>query len=183
MINILPLEEKQKLLVEKKKKLTIIFGIVFSVGLICLILILLSIKFYILAETDYQKNILMQEQEEYQTADFINLNNAIKRYNLILTQLDSFYKNEIYFNQALEIITNIKRPDGLYLKNFSLDRDVNGIIKTNISGISDTRDNLLIFKKNIIEDKNIKNPSFSNESWISPKDVKFSLTFEIRSTN
>jgi len=183
MINLLPSEEKQKLLLEKKKKLIIIFGIVFLVGLICLILILLSIKFYILADTDYQKSILAQEQKSYQTTDFVNLNNTVKKYNIILAQLDSFYKKEIYFNQALDVITSVKTPKGLYLKNFSLNRNANGTIQASVSGVSDTRENLLIFKKNIEEGSegypNIKNPSFSNESWISPKNVKFSVTFEI----
>ncbi|MCX6723258.1 MAG: hypothetical protein NT094_04335 [Candidatus Staskawiczbacteria bacterium] len=179
MINLLPLEEKQEILLERKKKLSIIFGIIILVFLICLTLILLSIKFYILAETDYQKNILKQIEKEYQTPDFINSNNTIKKYNGILTQLDSFYKKEIYFNQALDITTKIKSPENLYLTSFSLNRDKNGIIQVSVSGVSYTRDNLLIFKKSIEDDKEIKNPHFSTESWISPKDVKFSLTFEI----
>lgn len=179
MINLLPLEEKQKLLLFKKEKLAAIWGIVVLVFLICLTLVLLSIKFYILSETDYQKNILAQNEQQNQIPDFANLNGIIQKYNATLAQLDSFYKKEIYFNQALKIITDVPSPEGLYLTNFSLDRDEKGIVKASVSGVSDTRDNLLIFQKNIEQDQEIKNPYFSPESWINPKNVNFSLTFEI----
>jgi len=179
MINLLPLEEKQKLLFKKKERMTIILGIVVLVFLICLTLILLSIKFYILAQTDYQRSALQQTKREYQTPDFANLNSIIKKYNITLAQLDDFYKKEVYFSQTLKIITDVPEPKGLYLSNFFLSRDKNGLVKVGVSGVSDTRDNLLIFQKNIEGDSKIKNSYFSPESWISPKNVNFSLTFEI----
>lgn len=179
MINLLPLKERQNLFFKRREKLAAILGIAVIVFLVCLALILLSIKFYILAETDSQKNILMQTEQKNKTAEFINLNSIIQKYNGILAPLDLFYKKEIYFNQALNIITGIPSPEGLYLTNFSLSRDADGSVKASISGVSGTRDNLLIFKKNIEDNKEIKNISFSQESWVSPKNVKFSATFEI----
>lgn len=179
MINLLPPAEKEKLFSEKKEKLTIILGIVISVALICLTLVLLAIKFYILTDTDYQKIILAQAQQQDRTPDFTSLNNTVKKYNTILAQLDSFYKREIYFNQAIQIITNVPSPKGLYLTNFLLSRDVKGVVQVSVSGVSDTRENLLVFQKNIAGTPKIKNPSFSPESWINPKNVNFSLTFSI----
>jgi hypothetical protein len=183
MINLLPPEEKQKLFLEKKKKLAIILGTVILVSLICLTLILLSIKFYILAETDEQRNMLKQAIQEKQTSDFINLSSIIQKYNGTLDQLDSFYKKEIYFSQTLEIITDVPSPKGLYLTNFSFSRDKSGVVQASVSGISNTREDLLLFKKNIEEDKKIKNPYFSPGSWINQKNVNFSLTFEINSAD
>ena len=179
MINLLPLEEKQKLSLKNKEKLTIVLGIVVLVSLVCLTLILLSIKFYILAKTDYQKNILEQAEKKYQTPDFVSLNGVIKKYNTTLIQLDSFYKKEIYFNKVLNIITDVPTPKGLYLADFSLNRDKNGIVQVSVSGVSNTRENLLIFRKNVEAVREIKNPYFSPGSWASPKDISFSLTFEI----
>lgn len=179
MINLLPPIEKQKLFSEKKQKLTIIFVVVFLVSLVCLILVLLSIKFYIMAETDLQKNILEQNKKENQTSEIVSLNSIIQKYNGIFTQLSSFYEKEIYFNKVLDVITNISTPSDVYLTDFSLNRDKKGIVNVNISGISGTRDNLLLYKKSIEENTKIKNPSFSAESWVSPKDVAFSLIFTI----
>ena len=179
MINLLPSKEKEGLLLEKREKLIMIGEAVFAIFLICLILVLLSIKFYILAETDYQKNILSQAQQENQSPDLVNLNNTIKKYNTELAQLGSFYKTEVYFSQALNIITGVSAPGGLYFTSFSLNRDKNGMIQAEISGVSDTRDELLGFRQNIEQDKRIKNSSFSPESWTSAKNVNFSLTLEI----
>jgi hypothetical protein len=179
MINLLPPEEKQKLLLENRGKLTTTLGIIVLVSLVCLTLILLSIEFYILAETNNQKNILEQAKKENQTPDFNNFSNIIKKYNGILVQLNSFYKGEIYFSQVLKIISGVQKPAGLYLTDFSLNRQKSGIVQVSVSGVSDTRDNLLVFQKNIEQDAEITNPYFLPESWISPKNVNFSLTLEI----
>jgi Tfp pilus assembly protein PilN len=179
MINLLPSEDKKKLVLEEKKSLAKVWGLIVLVSLICLVLILLSIRFYILSETDYQKIILEQAQKEDLTMGLEKLNSDVQKYNGILEQLNSFYKKEVYYSQILEDINNILHPDGLYLTNFSLTRDKNAMIKISLSGYSNTRENLLVFKKNIEQDQKIKNPSFSPTSWVKPKDVDFSLTLEI----
>ncbi len=179
MINLLPTEEKQKLFLEKKRKLAVILGIIVLVVLICLILILLSIKFYLLAQTDAEKNKLKEIKIQNNSIDFDNYTSIIKKYNKILSELDYFYSKEIYFNGILSVILNVPKPENLIFTNFSLNRTDENKIDISISGTSETRDDLLIFKKNIEESKEIKNPVFSSASWINPKDVKFSLTFQI----
>ena len=179
MINLLPLEEKENLFLEKKKRLATIMGIVVLVFLVCLTLVLLSIKFYILAETDSQENIFKQNQQSSQYTEQSNFINVVKGYNSTLAQIDSFYKKELYFNQALDILNRVPSPNGLYFTNFSLSRIENGNIKMDVSGVSATRDNLLIFKHNVEADKEIKNPYFSPESWISAQNTNFSLSLEI----
>jgi len=179
MINLLPIAEKQKLLSEKKEKITIIWGIVVLVFLVCLGLVLFSIKFCVLAKADSQKAILRQAEAEKKTAGIANLNSDIQKYNQTLSQLNSFYKKEIYFNKALKIITDIPKPEGIYLTNFSLSREGGGAVKFAISGVVDTREELLVYKKNIEMVPAIKNLNFSSESWISPKNANFSFTFGI----
>ncbi len=180
MINLLPAEEKQKLILEIKKRLVINWGIIVLVFLVCLILVLFSIKFYILSEADYQTGALQQAQKENQTQEFITTNETIQSYNKILTQLDSFYKKEIYFNQVLKIISEVQSPKDLRLASFALNRDNDGGgVRVTVFGVSGTRDSLLIFRQNVEGRQEIKNPYFSPESWISPDNVNFSLTFEV----
>lgn len=179
MINLLPPEEKIKLLLEKRKKLIIILGMIVLIPLFCLILILLSVKFYILGEVDSKKIILEQAEKEYQTPAFLTFKDIIQKNNKILVELESFYKKETYFSKALKIISNITRPKNLYLTNMSLDKNENYKIKVAASGFSKTREDLLIFQKNINEIKEIKNVNFSPESWFNSQDVRFYLTFEI----
>lgn len=178
MINLLPILEKQKLLLRKNEKLATIWGSVILIAVICLVLILLAIKFYILVEADYYKIALKQAEQTNITADFASINSLVQEYNKALSQLNSFYQKEVYFSKVLENIISVASPKGLFINNFSLKRKDNGVVQISVSGISDTRDNLIIFKKNIEANKQILNPSFSAESWINPKNVNFVLTFE-----
>jgi len=178
MINLLPPDEKQKLLLERKQKLIKIFVFIILVTLICFTLILLSIKFYVLAKVDYQSEAIEQIDGKNQSVDTLNSIGIIKNYNATLKQLDSFYTNEVYFSNVLETVISIPRPTGVQLVDFSLNREKSGAIKVIVSGTSDTRDNLIEFKKNIEAEASIINPSFSPESWTSPKKVNFSLTYQ-----
>jgi len=178
MINLLPTEEKKELFLDKRRKLTIVLNIIILVALICLNLILLSIKFYVLADVDIQKSALKEIKNRSESHEYASLGETIKNYNAIIGDINSFYSDKIYFSNILDIILNIQRPENLYLTNFSLESQ-NNTINVNISGTSDSRDDLLIFKNNLENTPEIKNLSFSKSSWINPFDVKFSLNFQI----
>ncbi len=179
MINLLPPEKKEELFLEKVKKLVKILGITVLVPLFSLILILLSMGFYILAEANSQKVVLQQDKKTYETPDFLSFRQIIQDSNKNLTQLDSFYHKELYATDVLKIISTIHRPDGLYLSDFSLMRDKSGKFKVAVSGSSKSRDDLIAFKKSIEANQVLKNPYFSPQSWVDPQNVRFSLTFEV----
>ncbi len=178
MINLLPTEEKKQLFSDKRRKLTIVLNIIILVALICLNLVLLSIKFYVLADVDIQKNALEEIKGRSETPEYSSFSETIKNYNSIIEDINSFYSNKTYFSNILGVILSIQKPENLYLTNFSLEKR-DGVINVNISGASDSRDDLLIFKKNLEETAQIKNLFFSKSSWVNPYDVKFSLTFQI----
>lgn len=183
MINLLPIKEREELILAQNKKIAIILGFAILIISICLILILLSIKFYILGESVSQKFILEQAENKYQTSDFLTYKGLLQGYNKNFIQLKSFYKDKVQFNAALKNILEVERPEGVYFTDLFLTRseDTNKI-EAKLFGISNTRDNLLLFKKNLEERPKgypeIKNPNFSSESWINSKDISFYLTFE-----
>lgn len=179
MINLLPEEEKQKLRFVNDKKLTIVLGMVVLISLICLVLVLLSIKFYVLAETNEQKNVLEQAKKEYQTPELTNSYAVIKKYNGILTQVGGFYGKEVYFGKALRLVDALSVTKNINFTELSLNRDSKGLVFATISGVSDSRADLLLFKKNVEKNAEIKKPNFSQESWVNPENANFSLTFEI----
>src|SRR5258706_2737138 len=134
MINLLPPKKKEELLLEKTKKLVIILGITILIPLICFILFLLSIKFYLLAEVNSQQVMLEQTKEKYQTPDFLTFNDIIQKDNKILLQLESFYKKEIYISEVLKMISDVPRPKNLYFTDLSLDKDQHQKVKVTVSG-------------------------------------------------
>ena len=64
MPNLLPPKEKKSLQLEQVKKLATILGFVTIISLICLVFILLSIKFYILSNVDGQKFLLQEAKKK-----------------------------------------------------------------------------------------------------------------------
>lgn len=178
MINLLPQREKDELFLKRIKNLVLVLGNVIIIFLVCLTLVLLSVKFYILAEVDNAKFLLQNTQDQYQTPDIEKLKNAIEKYNNTLPVVLSFYQKKIYISDVLAAISEIQRPEGLHFTAISIEGKTENKIKISISGTSDTRENLIAFQKNLGGQGLIKNVSFSPESWINPIKANFNLTFE-----
>jgi|SRR3989344_5255715 len=180
MINLLPSKEKQGLLFQKYRNLIIVLGSMVIIFLICLSLVLLSLKFYILQRVSYEKYILEETEKSYQTADFSSLLDSIKKNNISLSKIDSFYKKESYLSNALKTILDIKRSGGISFNDIVLNHpETNGVIKVSIYGTSISRDELLSFKENIDSQKEIKNVNLPPENLIKPSNASFYVTFEI----
>jgi len=179
MINLLPQEEKDKLFLRRVKNLSIILGSVVVISLICYIFILLSIKFYIMAEIENQKFILETTEMQYKSENTEDIKDAIQYYNDLLPKIQSFYKNQIYLSKILAEISQIQRPSGLYFNGILISApDAKGIVKVNILGVSDTRENLISFQKSLQSQNTIKTVLFSADSWINPTNANFNLTLE-----
>lgn len=184
MINLLPPEEKKFLLKEQQKRLLIVLSIEIAVFLVCLLLVLLAIQFYISGEVSYQSFFLQQVQIGNKSSDFSDSKKIILKYNKELVLIDAFYKEQKSMNSALDILLEVQRPDGLYFNNLSLQSEQQADkIKVNIAGLSNTRDNLLILKNNIDEEKRIKNVSFSPGSWVNQKNINFDVALDISNGN
>ncbi len=184
MINLLPPIEKAELLAQKNKRLVIVLGNIALVFLICFILILFSIKFHILSEIRHQKYDLDSAEKNYQMPLTVSTKDAIKQYNASLLRLDDFYKKEIYISQVFKDVLGITRPNGIYFAEMVIFRDDKsktnqpGKVKIFLSATSNTRDNLLVFKNYIEENKKIENVYFPPESWVKDKNISFNVTFE-----
>jgi len=179
MINLLPPKEKNDLFLKKIKNLVIILGGVILVFLICLILILTSIKFNLLSKISDQTYLSQETQNQYQSDTVITLKNSIQKYNTSIPQALSLYQSGNRISDVLGIISEIPRPQGLYFTNISIDgKSNNNKIIINITGVSPARDDLVAFQKNLEEESLIKNASFSSNSWISPGKTNFNLTLE-----
>lgn len=176
MINLLPEKEKQALFLGRIKNLALVFGGMFIIFSICLILALLSIKFYILSEIDGQKSYL---ESIPKNPELENIKNSIENYNNILPIILSFYQKQTYFSDILDAISGVQKPDGVRFLNISLDGQSNEAkVTAKIFGLGDTREGLTLLQKNLENNNAIKNIYFSPESWINPTNASFNLTLE-----
>jgi len=179
MINLLPPKEKEDLLLRQKEKLFLIWEWAFLIFLICLCLLLILIKYQLLTLVDYQKNLFKEAKQKTEIAEFVDLNKTVQKYNEILSQLKLFHKKESRISDVWKIMIDIERIRGLYLNNFLLTKPESGNIQVKISGYTNSRENLLVLKKNMEEKPGIKNLYFPLENWLEPENINFYLTFEV----
>ncbi len=174
MINLLPSQYKEKLLLEETRRLVIILGVLVFLSLFSLILILLSIKIYLSGQVQNLQTFLEFEREEFEVQEIKDLQDRVKISNKKLSQLDALYSQKInladIFNKTIKTI-----PPGIYLTNLSYPRETSQII---LSGFSPSRDILFQFKKNL--EKDFQNVYFPPESWVKSTDIDFSgISFKI----
>lgn len=180
MINLLPPQEKKALTLIIREKLVVILGSVALIALVCLILVLLSLRFYILANDLYYREFLQDIQKRYEFAHDDSIKDDIKKYNAELVVANAFYKNQNYVSDSVARLLEIRRPRGLYFTSISVDNSLSAkYVKLTVSGVSPTRDGLLSFKEALTSSTYIKNVYFPPEAWVKPTDVTFYVTMEI----
>lgn len=172
MINLLPPQYKAELKEEENWKLTVILSILFLIFLICLALILFSIKISISGRLEVQKILLLQEEKNFEESQIQNLEENITISNQTLLELYSFYQSQNNLTKTLEKISETI-PSGAYLTTLNLNLD-----KISLSGYSPTREILLEFKKNLEEEELFEEIYFPPSNWVKPSDIDFSVNFK-----
>ena len=185
MINLLPPIEKEKLISQSNKKLTIVLGNMILISLVSLILVLFSLKFYILEQLVLQRGNLNSLEKGYQDKDYIEAKEKMQKYNGNIINMYNFYKNQVYISDDLVLVSNIERPKGLYFKTINIESSSNKDVNVKITGFSNTRENLQSFKdkldnfQDIQSSMKIEEIYFPSYVWLKAKDIDFNLTFKI----
>lgn len=182
MINLLPPQYKQELLLEETKRLVIILEVVILASLVSLVLILFSIKTYLNGEVDFQKIILSQAEKEFGQSGFQNIQEKINLLNLTFSKLDSFYQEKFYFTEILEKVSKTLLP-GTYLTTLSFSPSLaeeDFRFRISLSGFAKTREILLEFKEKLEAEEDFKEVYFPASNWVKPTDINFNLTFVIK---
>ena len=179
MINLLPPQEKQKLLEEEKYR---IFLILVSLGflfLVSLSLILFSIKIYIAGQTASQKIFINLKEEEFATLTGQNLEKEIRLINQNLSKLNSFYQQQPNFSELLEKIYKTLPPQ-TYLTTFSLRplAEEENIFQVSLTGYCPSRELLREFKRNLEAQPEFEEVYFPLANWVKLRDIDFSVTFQ-----
>jgi len=181
MLNLLPITEKKFLKQEQQKRLFAILCFEFFNFLVCVLLVMSAIAFFVLGEVASENYLSQQVQSENGSSEFMNYKYIILDYNKKMALVDSFYTNQANLSDAIDVLLSVKRPEGLYFNKLSLQANQQtGKTEIIVSGVSDDREGLLTFKNNIEAERKMQNINFSPESWISQKNINFNLTLDIK---
>lgn len=176
MINLLPPKEKQTLLKERQFREVLILGIIISFFFSLLSLVLFCIKSDLDNKFVLQQEVFTQRNKKLEISKAKDLENKVVALNQTLSNLISFYQNRFYLTPFLEEFSQTI-PPGVYLTSISYHQEEN---KVDISGFSPNRDILFEFKENLEAKESFKDIYFPPSNWISPTDIDFSASFEIK---
>jgi len=194
MINLLPLEKKQKLLSKKRTILIVIFFVLIFFFLSCLALMLFSITIYSQIDIESKKILFSAKEKELNKSEIINLQEEIGETNLELKKINSFYDREIYISETLEKISQIL-PEEVYLTNFSAKHYFKEVVvqlkekkdskeekfgvEFSLSGLALNREILILFKQRIEKEEDFTEVYFPLENLLEQKDIDFTITFKV----
>ncbi len=182
MINLLPPQEKEILGQKIRANMVIVLLSCTVVTLACLAMVLLCVKFYILQEIAYQQQLAAVSATKNQDTQSVALKNSIQTYNASLLRMDHFYNNQISLSDALIHLASVARPGGVSFTSVNLQTSGSGgDVTVAISGVSDTRDNLVAFKNNLEQDSSIQQVNFPPDNWVKPSNIMFSATITMNS--
>jgi Tfp pilus assembly protein PilN len=184
MINLLPPENKKEIIQEENWKQVMILGTLVLVFLVCLTLILFSIKTFISGEVEAEKILFKQKEKELQTSQMQTLQHNLTAFNQTLFQLESFYQNQFNSSEILEKIS-ATIPSGVYLTDLSINNNYQQKEKIwkktcNLAGFSSTREKLLEFKQNLEKEGNFEEIYFPPNSWMKANDINFTINFKLK---
>ena len=185
MINLLPPVYKKELLKEDHCKIINILGMFILLFLVCLSLILFSIKIYIDGQLAIEKNIVEEYQKDVRFSEIEKTEKEVETINKKILEINSFYKNQSSIIKVLEEISQTF-PREIYLTDFSLslseEKGCRFLIA--LSGFSPTTDILYQFrdnleaKKELFKDNQI--PSFPPSYSIQRENIDFDLNMKIK---
>ena len=159
------------LLEEEHYKLVLILGVLLLSSLIALSLILFSVETYIQGQAQSQKILIDLEEREF--SQLKTLEEEVASFNRELSNLNSFYQNQIYLTSLFERIS-ANLPEGIYLTSFSYrKRDSEVTLK----GFCPTIEILSEFRGNLKKEKQFENIYFPLSNWVKPRDISFNVTF------
>jgi len=169
MLNLLPPQEKQRLLREENFKLILILGITFLLFLVCLSFILLSLKIHLSAQVT---------KKELPDAQLQELAQEISLTNEKFLQLSGFYKNQAIWTERLQRVA-LALPENSFLTALSLSSvpKEKNVFQISLSGFSPDRENLFEFKKGLESQPDFQEIYFPPASWVDPTD--FNVTFKL----
>ena len=174
MTNLLPLQIKNELFEEEIKKIIIIFGILILIFLFSFNLILFTINDYISRQVDLEKTVINLEKKNSEDPEIQNLREKIISINQTLSQLNSFYQEQVRLTEIFNKISDILPPQ-MYLTNFSYQKESTQI---SLAGFSPTQEILLYFKNDL--EKEFSEVSFPIQNWMKTTDIDFQFNFKIK---
>ena len=170
MINLLPPQQKRELLSRGSRKIATTLGLVVLLSFLCLILILVFLKMYLLIQIDSQENSLAAIGQQLDKANVKATQEEIKNLNKKASGVKSFFDEK---NSLKDIIEKLSPaiPQGIYLTDISYSKTSSQIL---LAGFSPSQELLKQLKKNLEGIYAKEKVTFPSDVWSDLTNINFS---------
>ena len=175
MINLLPLQKKNELKIEKQLRIIILFGSRIIIALIILASLIFSFNIYLRTQLEAGKILIQTEEKAIEFLEIKDIKKEITEMNYLFSKVNAFYEKQLNLTKVLEQISFL-RPSGIHLLDFSYRKADSQII---LNGRARDRRSFLEFKKFLEKQENFINLYSPISNLIMPEDINFYLRFTI----
>jgi len=175
MINLLPQNQREEFLQEKRAKIIFVLGFLLLFFIFFLAILFFSIKIYLTGENQNQKFLLEKANILIADPKYKELEKEITKNNKLISQLNEFYKNQTNVVDVLEKVSNLL-PEGVILTSFSYQKESNQV---SLQGKAQTRENLLVFKKALESQPGIKDLNSPISNLIKSTNIDYYFSFNL----
>jgi Tfp pilus assembly protein PilN len=176
MINLIPIEERKEVRKDFYYRLLIVFlGMLVFVMIISLLAILptyfisLENKISMSQRLEKQKNEIMPEIDQKSLV-------AIKELDTRLALLEKSRKNKYVFSEMVvnELLSD--KVAGIKIKSISYENDSSVGGRINLTGLSENREQLLLFRRTLENNPSFKDVDLPISNFVKGRDIQFSLS-------
>jgi Tfp pilus assembly protein PilN len=172
MINLLPPQEKQKIIWEKKIKMASIIGILSIFCLLVLWLSFLALQININFQREAER--FLAEAEEIKISQINQVKKKIQTINRTLENINKIYKDQVFASEILIKLSSLL-PEDAYLENFIFEKkEANQI---SLIGKVRTLASLNQLREDLRKDPAFSNVQFSISSYVPLKEIEFKAKF------
>lgn len=174
MINLLPPQEKERLVKKETERMVIIWGFIIAVFLVSFAMSVLFTSIQVSSRAQAQELLLEGIRKELENPSVAALKKELISANRFLTRVEPFLLKDKRVSRIFSVIAS-RLPPGLYVTRLSYNQP--GAIS--LEGFSPTRQALLIFKQNLEEEAFFSKVDFPPSNWIKPEDINFVVNLNI----
>lgn len=172
-LNLIPPKKKEEIKKNKRLKTAIKAEIVLTIILMVFFSVLLSFRYVLGIELTGEKTLNAQIERNDQFGKIKSYDDQFNQANDMIKQVAVIDQTQLYWSRVFVKISQLILP-GIETKSLSTDNSA-----VTISGIADTRDNLIAFKSNLEKESCFSQINLPLSNLVDKENVTFQIVFDV----
>ncbi len=172
-LNLIPPNKQEEIGKNKRLKMAIKAEIALTIILVGFFIVLLSFKYSLNMGLSGEMLLNAQVEKADQFSKIKSYDNQFNQANERIKQIASIDKAQLYWSRVFEKISQLI-PVGIGLKTLSTDQ-----YAITLSGVADTRENLIAFKDKLEKETCFSNIVLPLSNLVDKADVEFQITLDV----